>query len=119
VEETPDAADAQQDPQGTPKLGPADAGADLQRLIEELRSKGMTPRQIEALSSSWEAACHDPMKKGRGGPSLPENAPEGRIPLPDPPPDKEPEPPAEPERRLGLVELLRTTTPWPGRDPGA
>lgn len=77
----------------------------------------MSPRQIEALTSSWEAACHDPMKKGRGGPSLPENAPKGRIPLPDPPPSP-PKPPADAEKRPGVVELLRTTAPWPVEDPG-
>jgi hypothetical protein len=115
MEEPPDADDAQQ-PQGTPKLGPAGAGADLERLIADLRSKGMSPRQIEAVTSGWEAACHDPMKKGRGGPSLPENSPKGRIPLPEPPP---PESPAEAAKRPGLLELLDTTTPWPGRDPEA
>jgi hypothetical protein len=113
---TPEGHGTQQGPQDPSQLGPTGAGADLQRLIDDLRNKGMSPRQIEALTSSWEAACHDPMKKGRGGPSLPENSPKGRIPLPDPPP-KPKEPDAD--RRPGVIELLRTTTPWSGREPDA
>ena len=105
MEESPDRSD--------PRLGPAGAGDDLQRLIEDLRHKGLSPGQIEIVASSWEAACHDPMRKGRGGPSLPENAPKGRIPLPDPPPRKDPEPAAQAEERPGLVDLLKTTAPWP------
>jgi hypothetical protein len=101
------------------RLGPAGAGDDLQRLIEDLRHKGLSPGQIEAVASSWEAACHDPMKKGRGGPSLPENAPKGRIPLPDPPPRKAPEPPPQTDENPSLVELLRTTAPWPGPEANA
>jgi hypothetical protein len=105
-----------------PKLGPAGAGDDLQRLIEELRHKGMSPGQIRAVSESWEAACHDPMRKGRGGPSLPENSPKGRIPLPDPPevePLDEPEAPPQGDADSGLVDLLERTAPWPVPDQDA
>ena len=89
-----------------PRLGPAGAGEDLQRLIEDMRRKGMSGRQIDALRAGWEAACHDPMRKGRGGPSLPENAPQGRVPLPD-----KPKPPSGSPARPGLVKLLDTSQP--------
>jgi hypothetical protein len=94
-----------------PRLGPAAAGDDLQRLLDDMRHKGLSPGQLDKVRTAWEAACHDPMNKGRGGPTLPENEPRGRIPLPDPPPT--PDPPAE-EEKPSLVELLDRTAPWPG-----
>ena len=108
--------DESADPQEQ-RLGPAAAGDDLQRLIEDMRHKGLSPGQIEKVRTSWEAAAHDPMNKGRGGPTLPENSPRGRIPLPAKP--KEPRPPTHEAReaadeRPELEELLDRTTPWPG-----
>lgn len=108
--------DESADPQEQ-RLGPAAAGDDLQRLIEDMRHKGLSPGQIEKVRTSWEAAAHDPMNKGRGGPTLPENSPRGRIPLPAKP--QEPRPPTPEAReaadeRTELEELLDRTTPWPG-----
>ncbi|MGH2687581.1 MAG: hypothetical protein ACRDKW_02060 [Actinomycetota bacterium] len=103
-----------------PRLGPAAAGDDLQRLIEDMRHKGLSAGQLEKLRTSWEAAAHDPMNKGRGGPTLPENSPHGRIPLPTRSPEPAPSPPEAPEApeaaddRPEVGELRDRTTPWPG-----
>jgi hypothetical protein len=108
--------DESADPQ-EPRLGPAAAGDDLQRLIDDMRHKGLSAGQLEMLRRSWEAAAHDPMNKGRGGPTLPENSPRGRIPLPARPPDPQPPAPEVAEAtddRPDLRQLLDRTTPWPG-----
>lgn len=55
-------------------MGPTDGGEDLRRLLRDLEAKGWKPQQLESLKARWEDACHDPMRRGRGGPSLPENA---------------------------------------------
>lgn len=58
------------------RRGPVSAGNDLERLTAELRRKGLGGRGLESLRAGWEGVCHDPMKMGRGGSSLPENMPE-------------------------------------------
>ncbi|MGH2707784.1 MAG: hypothetical protein ACRDJF_00735 [Actinomycetota bacterium] len=95
--------------------GPAGAGGDLERLIAELRSKGWEPRRIETLRASWERACHDPMSRGRGGPSLPENAPaqpdetgEPRTPAAGTPEVN----PVSWRNKSDLLEFLDRTAPW-------
>jgi Fe-S-cluster containining protein len=61
---------------GSAKRGPASAGEDLDRLASELGRKGWDARRLESLRAGWEAVCHDPMHRGRGGRSLPENMPD-------------------------------------------
>jgi Fe-S-cluster containining protein len=65
------------------RRGPAKAGEDLDNLATELARKGWDPRRVESLRARWEAVCHDPMQRGRGGRSLPENALEPVV-EPDP-----------------------------------
>ncbi len=99
---------------------PAGAGGDLERLIAELRSKGWGPQRIETLRASWEQVCHDPMSRGRGGPSLPENTPAQ--------PDKTGKPanlaagtpeanPVSWRDKSDLLEFLDRTAPWAGPGP--
>lgn len=86
--------------------GPADAGGDLERLMNELKAKGWSSGKLEGLAERWEDICHDPMRRGRGGKGLPQNerpqeAGEG---------DPEPEPPAVP--RPEIAALLNKAASW-------
>jgi hypothetical protein len=62
---------------GNEARGPASAGQDLDRLVSELGKKGWDTSRLASLRAGWEAVCHDPTHRGRGGSSLPENAPDG------------------------------------------
>ena len=61
---------------GSEARGPASAGQDLDRLVSELGKKGWDVTRLASLRAGWEAVCHDPMYRGRGGSSLPENTPD-------------------------------------------
>lgn len=89
-------------------MGPTDAGADLERLLAELRAKGWKPAMVDAARERWEDVCHDPMRRGRGGRGLPENAPAAPA---EPPPLNPIKPDAE--------ELLSRTVNWPAGGPEA
>jgi hypothetical protein len=97
---------------------PAGAGGDLERLVAELRAKGWSPRRIDSLRTSWEQVCHDPMNRGRGGPSLPENRPDqpdqpGQAGKPRSLAAGTPEAtPAEWRNKSDLLEFLDRTVPW-------
>lgn len=56
--------------------GPARAGDDMERMMAELAKKGWDARRLNSLRDRWEDVTHDPMHRGRGGSSLPENRPE-------------------------------------------
>lgn len=62
--------------------GPSDSGDDMERLLKDLQAKGWSPRKVQAAAETWEDACFDPMRRGRGGKGLPEN----EVPPTDPPP---------------------------------
>lgn len=99
---------------------PAGAGDDLERLVAELRSKGWAPERIESLRASWEQVCHDPMSRGRGGPSLPENAPDQPDETGKPRRLAQGTPETNPVswcNRSSLIEFLDGTAPWAGAPP--
>ena len=91
---------------------PADAGDDLERLMNELRDKGWSSAKLEGLAERWEDICHDPMRRGRGGKGLPQN--EG--PKEGGEADAAPEPPAVP--RPEIAALLNKAAAWKTQ-PGA
>lgn len=87
--------------------GHVDAGGDLERLLKDLAAKGWSNKKVEAARYSWEEACHDPMRRGRGGKGLPENeTPAADAPAPLNPIKPDPD------------QLLERTVAWPGTPPG-
>jgi len=86
--------------------GHVDAGDDLERLLKDLAAKGWSDKKVEAARDSWEEVCHDPMRRGRGGKGLPENAS-------TPPAEPVPLSPIKPD----AGELFERTVAWPGKPP--
>jgi hypothetical protein len=84
---------------------------DISRLSEELRRKGMHPRQLDKLRAFWGDACLDPMKRGilREAPDNKSGTPDSPAQLPDLP---EPEP-----DKVGVLELLDSSLPFPQVQP--
>jgi hypothetical protein len=80
---------------------------DISRLSDELRRKGMQPRQLDKLRAFWGDACLDPMKRGilREAPDNKSGTPDRPAQLPDAP---EPAP-----DRTSLLELLDRSQPFP------
>lgn len=83
---------------------------DIARLSEEMRRKGMPPRQLERLRAHWDEACLDPMKRGilREAPDAKSGTHDTPAQLPEPQP---PEPVRE--KASSLLELLDRSRPFP------
>lgn len=81
---------------------------DISRLSDELRRKGMQPRQLDKLRAFWGDACLDPMKRGilREAPDNKSGTQDRPAQLPD-----APEPSAD---QTSLLELLDRSQPFPG-----
>ena len=84
---------------------------DISSLSEELRRKGMQPRQLDKLKAFWGDACLDPMKRGilREPPDKKSGTQDTPAQLPD-----LPEPSSTDK---GLLELLDSTEPFPQVTP--